>query len=87
MQVPTLAENRHHGRFRLHQCQHVAILVDGVFSKPCGAERGQPRMLELQLLGAQKEVLVFWIRSRPAALNVVNPQLVQFLGNQELVLH
>ena len=41
----------------------------------------------VELGGAREEFLVLGIGAGPAALNVIDTQLVQFLGNDELVVH
>src|SRR5450755_4329748 len=43
-------------------------------------------MLELQIARSGEEVLVLRIRPRPAALNVVDPKLVQFLDDQKFIV-
>ena len=43
--------------------------------------------LQLQLPGALEKLLVLGIRARPAAFDVVDAQLVQLLGNEQLVVH
>src|SRR5579862_4763749 len=43
-------------------------------------------MLQLHVARAGEEVLIFWIRPRPAALNVIDPQFVQLLDHQDFVV-
>ena len=87
MQLPALAENRHDRRARVEQLADVAIFLHRVFGEACRAERGQLGMLELQLGGALEKVLILGIRPRPAAFNVIDPQIVQLLGDHEFVIH
>jgi hypothetical protein len=36
---------------------------------------------------ALEELLVFGVAAGPAALNIIDTQLIEFLGNDELVVH
>src|SRR4029077_10946573 len=64
-----------------------AVLLHGVFGEPRGAEGGELGMLQIELAGPAEKLLVLGIRSRPAAFDVVDAQLIQLLGNDELVIH
>src|SRR5581483_7262396 len=88
VKVPALAEDRNCGRAGFDQGLHVAVLVDPVLGKARGTEGGEARVRELQFLrGAREEFLVFRIGTRPAAFNIIDSQLIQFLRNDELVIH
>jgi hypothetical protein len=62
-------------------------VVGGPNAGPAGGtERRQPRVLEVELLvGAPEELGVLGVGSRPAALDVPDPELVELLGDAELV--
>ena len=79
VQVPRLAENRRHRSAGFHQRPHVAILRHAVLGEPGRAERGQPGVFQVQPAGALEELLVLRVRARPAAFDVIDAQLVQFL--------
>ena len=44
-------------------------------------------MLELEVPSAGEELFVSGIRARPTAFDVVNAQLIELLGDDQLVLH
>ena len=74
------------GRFGFEQRAHVGILVHGVLGEARGAESGQPGVLELDFLGALEKLLVLGIGVGPAALNVIDTELVQLLRDDQLVV-
>ena len=86
VQVPALAENRHHRSFGRDQRVDAGVLFHRVACQTGRAERRQPGMLQLHSLGAREELLVLGIRPWPAALNVVNTQLVQLVDDEDLVV-
>src|ERR1019366_443408 len=45
------------------------------------------RVLQGQFGSALEKLLVFGVAARPAALNIINTQLIQLLRNDELVVH
>ena len=85
MQHGGLAVDRHHGRLRLDEQAHLIVALNrrGLF--PRGAEGGELGVLELAPLGLREELDVLRIAARPAALDVVNPEGVNALGDAELV--
>ena len=87
VQVPGLAEHRDRRRARFHQRAHVAVFLHRVAGEPRGAEGRELGVLEVQLAGAGEELLVLGIGAGPAALDVVDAQIVQLLRNGDLVLH
>ena len=44
-------------------------------------------MVQVELGGALEELLVLGVAAGPAALNVIDTELIQLLGNDELVVH
>ena len=65
----------------------LRILVDGILAK-----RVEPNAVSLACFSfssvcALEELFVFGIGAGPAAFDVVDPQLVEFLRNQQLVIH
>ena len=87
MQVPALAEDGDDGRAGLDQRQDVGILVDRVLGEAGGAEGGELGVVELASPRARvEELLVLGVGAGPAALDVVDAQLVQLLGDDQLVL-
>src|SRR5688500_13613253 len=88
MQIPTFAEDGDHRRLSVQQFTNVGILFNGVTRKPGGAEGCQLRMPELQLLArAFKKLLVLGVGSGPAAFDIVDPELIELLSNEELILY
>ena len=87
VQVPGLAEDRHHRRAGFHQRAHVAVFLNRILGEPRGTESGETGVIEFEIGRAREEFFVLGIRSGPAALDVIDAQLIQFLGNGQLVLH
>src|SRR5579872_1499787 len=87
VKVPGFAEDGDGGRTGFDERAHVAIFLHRVFGEAGRTERGEAGVLELELTGAGEEVLVFGIGPGPSTLNVVDAQLIQFLRNDELVIH
>src|SRR5579863_9419803 len=86
VQVPALAENRYDRRARFDQRVDARVLLDRIAREPCGSERDQARVLQLHVASAKKELLVLRIRAWPAALNIINAQLIELVRNQDLVV-
>ena len=86
VQIPALAENRDRRGFRFEQRAHVGVLIHRVLGEARGAERGQPGVLQLHILGALEELLVLGIGVGPPALNVIDTQLVQLLRDDQFVV-
>ena len=87
VEVPGLAEDGDDGRAGFDEGAHVAVLVHGILGEAGAAEGGEPRVVQFQLGGALEELLVLGVAARPAALNVIDTELIEFLGNNELVVH
>src|SRR5579864_181469 len=86
MQLPALTENRDHWRPAFNQRPDAGILLDAVARKARGAKRHQPGLLKLDIPRLAEKFLVPGIRSGPSAFDVIDPQLVQLVSDQELVL-
>ncbi len=87
MQQPGLAKDRDHGRVRLQQQPDLVVALHRDTLAPRRTERRQARVLELLPLGLGKELDVLGIGPRPAALDVMNPERVELLGDAQLVHH
>ena len=87
VQVPRLAEDGDHGRPRLDERLDVAVLLRLHTGSPRGAEGGDLGGLEDGVLDALEEAEVLGIGAGPAALDVVDAESVQALGDADLVLH
>ena len=86
VQIPALAENADGGRLGFQQRAHVGILIHRVLGEARGSEGGQPGVLQLHILGALEKLLVLGIGVRPAALNIIDTQLVQLLRDDQFVV-
>ena len=86
VQTPALAKDRDDGGFSFQERVDVGVRMHSVARVARRAEGGQAGVLELQVAGAREEVLVAGVRTRPAALDVVDPELVEFLGDHQLVV-
>ena len=87
VEIPGLSEDGDRRGFRREQRGTFAILLDRILGKSRGAERRQLGVFQLQALGAREELLVFRIRTGPAAFDIIDAELVEFLRNQEFVLN
>src|ERR1022692_1693566 len=87
VEVPGLAEDRDDGGTGFDQGADVAVLMDRVLGEARAAERGEPGVVQGQFGSALEKLLVFGVAARPAALNIIDTQLIQLLRNDELVVH
>src|ERR1019366_7403320 len=87
VEVPGLAEDGDDGGTGFDQGADVAVLMDGVLGEAGAAESREPGVVEGDPGSAFEELLVFGVAAGPAALNVIDTQLIQFLGNDDLVVH
>src|SRR6266850_606734 len=87
VEVPRLAEDGDDGRARLDQRLQVAVLLRPDAGPPGGAERADLRALEHRVLHALEEPQVLGIGPGPAALDVVDTELVEAVRDAHLVLH
>ena len=85
--VPRLADDAHRRRARLDEIAQRRVVVDLALDTAGGPERHQRRRVELQLgRGAPEELFVLRVGARPAAFDVVDAQVVELLGDAQLVL-
>ena len=87
VEVPRLAEDGDDGRSRLDQRLDVRVVLRAHARPPGRAERADPGGLEDRVLHALEEAQVLGIRPGPAALDVVDAERVEALGDADLVLH
>src|SRR5213078_968637 len=86
VEVPGLADDGDHRRLGGETEAEVAV-VGGLHARPAGRAEGRHlRVLESEALDGAEELLVAWVRARPAALDVVEAEVVEALGDAELVL-
>src|SRR5213594_247149 len=86
VEVPGLADDGDHRRLGAETEAQVAV-VGGLHARPAGRAEGRHlRVLESEALDGAEELLVAWVRARPAALDVVEAEVVEALGDAELVL-
>ena len=86
VEIPTLAEDGHNGSARADQRLNVAVFLNGILREAGGAEGRHSGVTEFQAARPLEEVFVFGIGAGPAAFNVVDAQLVEFLANEDFVL-
>ena len=87
VEVPALAEDGDDGGSGVEELADVAVLFDGVLGEAGAAECGEFGVAQREFAGAREELLVFGVAAGPAAFNVINSEVVEFLGNEEFVLH
>ena len=87
VEVPGLAEDGDDGGAGFDEGADVAVLMDGVLGEARAAECREPGVVQGEFGGALEELLVFGVAAGPAALNVIDTQLIELLGNDELVVH
>src|SRR5213593_21147 len=86
VEVPGLADDGDHRRLGAETEGQVAV-VGGLHARAAGRAEGRHlRVLETEGLHGAEELLVARIRARPAALDVVEAEVVEALGDAELVL-
>jgi hypothetical protein len=81
VEIPGLGDEGDRRRLCCDQLLQVAVV-----SSARAGEGGQPRVLERLLPQGGEELLVLGVRARPAALDVVDAELVQAAGDVQLVL-
>ena len=70
-----------------NQRLHAAILFYRVAGEAGGAEGGELGVFEMQFgFGAGEEVFVLGVGAGPTAFDIVDAQLVEFLGDEEFVV-
>jgi hypothetical protein len=87
VKIPGFSEDGDNRSARLDQGADVRIAIDSVPCEPRGSERGETRVFEAEFGRASEELLVARVGAGPAALNVVDPKLVELLRDGDLVVH
>src|SRR5437867_3286175 len=86
VEVPGLADDGDHRRLGGETEAEVAV-VGGLHARPAGRAEGRHlRVLQTETLDGAEELLVARVRARPAALDVVDAEVVEPLGDAQLVL-
>jgi len=85
--VPALAHHRHHGRAAIHQGADVGVVL-GLGAGAAGHAEGDHLGVAQRQLAHLLEIGgVAGVGPRPAALDIINAELVQLGGDVELVVH
>ncbi len=85
--VPTLGHDAHRARVRVEQVAQGRVVVGLAAGTACAAERDHRRRGQPQLrVRAGEELDVLRVGARPAALDVVHAEVVELLGNAQLVV-
>ncbi len=84
---PGLAHEGEHGRLGLEQGLELRVLGGGDAGAAGGAEGGEFGVLELQLFGLGEEGDVAGVGAGEAALDVVHPEGVELLRDEQFVGH
>src|SRR6266566_133223 len=86
VEVPGLADDGDHRRLGGETEAEVAV-VGGLHARPAGRAEGRHlRVLQPEALDGAEELLVARVRARPAALDVMDAEVVEPLGDAQLVL-
>src|SRR5437870_33301 len=86
LEVPGLADDGDHRRLGAETEAEVAV-VGGLHARAAGRAEGRHlRVLQPEALDGAEELLVARVRARPAALDVVDAEVVEPLGDAQLVL-
>ena len=86
--IVTLGDQRHDGRTGVAQRLDQRVLRRRDAGAPGGAECRERRVLEVQLLGREREELgVLGVRAGPATLDVADAEVVEVARDVHLVLH
>ncbi len=86
VQVPALAENGDHRRFARNQRSELIVRLGAQARTPGAAEGGQAGAPEPGRTGQLEEVQIPRVRTRPAPFDVVHAEIVEALGDLELLL-
>src|SRR5262249_31818448 len=86
MEIPRLADDGDDRCLGAQQCLQVAVVRGAHARAAGGTERGDTCRPEPEPANAAEELLVARIRARPAAFHVVDAQVVEALGDAELVV-
>ena len=84
--IPALAEDGNDRCLRLKHGLDVGILVDAVVDPAGGAERGDPRMAKLYPADFFEVLDRHRVRAGPTALDIVDAELIECVGDTYLVV-
>ena len=87
MEQGGLAENRHDRGLRLEQQAHLVVGFHGGGLLAGGPKGGEPGVFEFFPPGLGKKLDVLGIAARPAALDVMDAEGIELLGDAEFVQH
>src|SRR5689334_10229578 len=87
MEIPRLAKHRHGWSLSGNQLGDIGVGVDRILCETGRTESGKFSVVKLQFLCALKENFVLWIRARPTAFDIVDAQLIQLFGDEQLVIY
>src|SRR5262249_49905959 len=87
VQFPRLPENRDHRRLRPQQHREVVVVAGLDVGPPGGAEGTDAGLFQVQAFHRLEEGFIARIRSRPAALDVTDAEVIQTLRDAYLVLY
>lgn len=85
MQEPGFAHDGDHRRLGIEKHADLLIVLDGHALAASEAEAGDASVLPLAARGLLEELQVLRIGTRPAALDVMNPELIEPLRDPQLV--
>ena len=85
--VPAIARQTDDGGLGFEQGLNVRIVLDSVLREPDRAERSEPGMPEFQTVGAVEELAIPRIHGGPAAIDVVDSELVEACSDLELLVN
>ncbi len=85
MEIPGLAEDGDRRGCGFDEMADVGVAVDGVAGEARGTEGGEAGVLEAEVSRAGEELLVLGVGAGPAALNVIDTEFVELLGDDEFV--
>ena len=86
VEVPGLGDERDRRRLGVEQQPEPGVVLGAHARVPRAAERAHARPLQALLAHGDEELRVLRVRARPAALDVVDAELVQLPRDRELVV-
>ena len=86
MQVPSLAEDGADLRLRVEQGLELRVVLGPELRAARRSERGDGHVLPVDILGTLEELDVLRVRTRPTALDEIDAEGIEMLGNAQLVI-
>ena len=86
VQIPGFADDGDDGCLRISQSTHADVIFGSDSSPARHPESSHSGVLPVHVSGSLKELLVFGIRQRIPALDVVKTEFIELLCDQQLVL-